>query len=503
VVAAFAAIFASGPAVFAQSLAQALESKYKPTTINAEGDIVIQGVTLVLQAGGLVAGPIVRCNSDFKDGKFSLDKISKATCSNASRIPGLGLIPGVGKVTNNTQVTRTFVAGEKLYDTNVVVGDDGIDFTLVSDFIPDVRYQSLVKVVFKKGSQPDLEEAEKLIARAFTVEAGGAAPRRVTSVTPAAPVFDPIAPPPPPPDAGRPLPTARPVKSQVPTPVPQPKPPPAEVLPPITPPPPPPDEPQAPVTSQTSGSSKLKMYGVGFGVLALLAVGALVALRTRHSAPGAPPPPPPPPFPGFHPPPPPMPPAQAPPGSMAAAAAVVALQASAPAPAPPAWPAEERLVPSPPPPLPPPTDTIWPPIQAVPAGPKTEDRVGELKVLLDLGVLNTDEFAVEHAKLRPEGVVNPPPAPDAAETRLLASDQPPPSLPHPDVRPNAVPAPEPAPTPPPPRSQPGRIALGHTMEQVMSVLGDPTNVVDLGARHILVYPSLKITFVDGVVSNVE
>ena len=47
------------------------------------------------------------------------------------------------------------------------------------------------------------------------------------------------------------------------------------------------------------------------------------------------------------------------------------------------------------------------------------------------------------------------------------------------------------------------VTLGMTPEQVEAVLGKPSKVVDLGGKNILVYPDIKITFVDGKVSDVQ
>jgi hypothetical protein len=50
---------------------------------------------------------------------------------------------------------------------------------------------------------------------------------------------------------------------------------------------------------------------------------------------------------------------------------------------------------------------------------------------------------------------------------------------------------------------PGTIALGQTPDQVVAIMGQPTNIVDLGAKKIYVYPNLKITFNNGQVSDVD
>ena len=81
---------------------------------------------------------------------------------------------------------------------------------------------------------------------------------------------------------------------------------------------------------------------------------------------------------------------------------------------------------------------------------------------------------------------------------------------------NAQPNPEPVapsgaqiaqqPPPPPPQqqqSEPVKIGLGQTMDQVVANLGQPDKVVDLGSKKIYIYKDLKITFVDGKVSDVQ
>jgi hypothetical protein len=55
----------------------------------------------------------------------------------------------------------------------------------------------------------------------------------------------------------------------------------------------------------------------------------------------------------------------------------------------------------------------------------------------------------------------------------------------------------PAPTPP------ATISLGQTTDEVIGILGQPKNILDLGAKKIYVYPDLKITFKEGKVTDIE
>jgi hypothetical protein len=60
----------------------------------------------------------------------------------------------------------------------------------------------------------------------------------------------------------------------------------------------------------------------------------------------------------------------------------------------------------------------------------------------------------------------------------------------------------PAPIAPPP-ADPVNISIGQTIDQVVASLGNPKNIVDLGAKKIYVYKDMKITFKDGKVSDVQ
>jgi hypothetical protein len=53
------------------------------------------------------------------------------------------------------------------------------------------------------------------------------------------------------------------------------------------------------------------------------------------------------------------------------------------------------------------------------------------------------------------------------------------------------------------RDAPASIALGQTTGQVTASLGQPAKVVDLGNKKIYIYPDLKITFLDGKVSEIQ
>lgn len=63
--------------------------------------------------------------------------------------------------------------------------------------------------------------------------------------------------------------------------------------------------------------------------------------------------------------------------------------------------------------------------------------------------------------------------------------------------------PPPQPADQAPQPQPITIQIGQSLQDVEGALGQPEKKVDLGAKQIYVYKDLKITFVDGKVSDVQ
>ena len=64
------------------------------------------------------------------------------------------------------------------------------------------------------------------------------------------------------------------------------------------------------------------------------------------------------------------------------------------------------------------------------------------------------------------------------------------------VQPSASTAPEVAPNP-------ITVTAGQTIDQVTVALGSPEKIINLGTKKILLYKTLKVTFLDGKVSDVE
>ncbi|HEV2749189.1 MAG TPA: hypothetical protein VGV12_01550 [Gemmatimonadales bacterium] len=67
-----------------------------------------------------------------------------------------------------------------------------------------------------------------------------------------------------------------------------------------------------------------------------------------------------------------------------------------------------------------------------------------------------------------------------------------------DVQEQQAPQQEPAPAQPTPTIQ-----LGQSADQVTAILGQPEKIVDLGTKRIYVYKDLKVTFVNGTVTDVQ
>jgi hypothetical protein len=54
-----------------------------------------------------------------------------------------------------------------------------------------------------------------------------------------------------------------------------------------------------------------------------------------------------------------------------------------------------------------------------------------------------------------------------------------------------------------PAAEPISINVGQTIDQVTAALGTPVKIVNLGAKKIYVYKDMKVTFLNGTVSDVQ
>lgn len=164
---------ATDPGLHAQpdplaAMRQALTAKYRLTTPTADKTaIVTAGSLLTLKKSDLLAGDATSAmvlSSSYKYGKITR-----------------GLI---GKMASGSSGTRTFVAGEKLWVTDIEVKPKGIVFWLLSDQYSGVRYRASLNLPFQKGT-PDFAEAIAMAAEVFDVEDSSAPATATPSAAPA------------------------------------------------------------------------------------------------------------------------------------------------------------------------------------------------------------------------------------------------------------------------------------------------------------------------------
>jgi hypothetical protein len=199
------------------SIEQKLESQYTLTKTAADkSDIVTAGSVLVLKKDGLLMSATTTgsaAQNTYKDGKISQGMWKMA------KMPGFGSLMSHSG-TGATVQTRTFVSGEKFWVTKITVHDDGVILELFSDPFSDVRYYSILKFPFAKGTYPSPDQIQSSVAEVVNVQpddAGSAdsgkkpaptdtaaAPGPAAAAAPAP--MAPIAPPPPPADTPPPAP---------------------------------------------------------------------------------------------------------------------------------------------------------------------------------------------------------------------------------------------------------------------------------------------------------
>jgi hypothetical protein len=180
------------------AITRSLESQYTLTKATADrSDIVTAGSVLTLRKDGLLMYTTTTAappTNTYRDGKISQGIFGLSNCKWCRKIPGTTSAPNVD--------TRTFVAGEKFWVTKIEVRSDGIYFELLSDPYTDVRYYSILKFPFLKGSTPSADQISKMVAEVLKAQpqdnpAGGGNSLVAEAAAPAPP----IAPLPPPADA--------------------------------------------------------------------------------------------------------------------------------------------------------------------------------------------------------------------------------------------------------------------------------------------------------------
>jgi hypothetical protein len=154
------------------AIEQKLASKYSLTKTTADkSDIVTAGAVLVLKKDNLMMVDVTSSNlfqNTYKDGKITQNALGKLSRFHLpSGFPGA---PSVPQAPGTTAAQRTWVTGEKVWVTKFEVKDAGVNVELYSDAINDIRYRAVVNFPFK-GSEPIGDQAARLIAEVFDVQA--------------------------------------------------------------------------------------------------------------------------------------------------------------------------------------------------------------------------------------------------------------------------------------------------------------------------------------------
>jgi uncharacterized protein YcfJ len=93
---------------------------------------------------------------------------------------------------------------------------------------------------------------------------------------------------------------------------------------------------------------------------------------------------------------------------------------------------------------------------------------------------------------------------DAGKISFQANDQ---AATYPEAQVSAVtfsaPPPPPIAPPPPPADTTQHVALGQSVEEVVAILGKPVSIGEIGSRKIYFYDTVKVTFVDGKVTDIK
>jgi hypothetical protein len=93
---------------------------------------------------------------------------------------------------------------------------------------------------------------------------------------------------------------------------------------------------------------------------------------------------------------------------------------------------------------------------------------------------------------------------NSSSATATANAEPPASPPAQETQGQPLPAIAPPPPPPDaPPAQPKTISKGQTRDQVVTIMGQPQKVVNLGTKEIDYYPDMKVIFVNGKVSDVQ
>lgn len=136
------------------AIRQALTAKYTLTTATADKTaIVTAGSLLTLKKSDLLAGAVT--GAMVVSNSYRYGKITRGF---------------MGQIARGSSETRAFVAGEKLWVTDIEVKPNGIVFSLLSDQFNGMRYRASLSFPFQKGAPPPADDAMALVGEVFDVE---------------------------------------------------------------------------------------------------------------------------------------------------------------------------------------------------------------------------------------------------------------------------------------------------------------------------------------------
>jgi len=141
------------------AILQRLEAQFVPTeTTEDKSDIVTAGSILTLKRDNLMTVAISSgsvCPNTYKDGKITQGTMAKITC---------------GRAITLSSKRKIFLAGQKLWVTNIEVNDSSVVFDLYTDAYAGERYRATLAFPFLKGSVPPAESVQKVVAEVFTAD---------------------------------------------------------------------------------------------------------------------------------------------------------------------------------------------------------------------------------------------------------------------------------------------------------------------------------------------
>jgi hypothetical protein len=169
---AVAGIFPWSTAGAQGSLQSQLEAKYKITKpTDDKSDIVTAGAVLVLEKDKLLMYPT--STQIPPQNTYSAGRLSEGAYGVHQKMQSFGSM--IGHPPPQTVQGRQFVTGEKFWVTRIDTQADGVVFTLFSDPYQDVRYYSLLKFVYPKGSTPTTDQVLATVAEVLKVDADDSA----------------------------------------------------------------------------------------------------------------------------------------------------------------------------------------------------------------------------------------------------------------------------------------------------------------------------------------